>query len=281
MRRMNPLPTDRPALMGIVNVTPDSFSDGGQAFQSGSAIELGMRLIEEGADLVDVGGESTRPGSQPVPLEEELRRVLPVVSALAKEGVRLSIDTSKPEVAKACLEAGAWMVNDVTALGVSDGILSMAEVCTSAKCAVCLMHMQGTPATMQDNPSYEDVVAEVKAFLLERTAHTEAAGIQREKIWIDPGIGFGKTLGHNLALLGNLEQFVATGYKVLIGVSRKGFLGQIASPGGPLPMDQRLEATLAVQTLAQAKGVSMIRAHDVHEARRAIDATAAVIASGR
>lgn len=261
-----------PALMGILNVTPDSFSDGGQFATAQSAVDAALRMRDEGADLIDVGGESTRPGAEEVPAEDELRRVLPVVEALAQRGVPVSIDTRKAIVARAALEAGAAVVNDVTALGDPD----MAPVCASFGVPVVLMHMQGTPQTMQRNPQYGDVVAEVCAFLTQQAHVAEAAGIHQ--IWLDPGIGFGKTTAHNLALLRHLDALVATGYPVLLGVSRKAFIGRIV--GGeatPAPVHERQEGTLAVQTLAQAAGVRMIRAHDVLAARRAIDVAGAVL----
>jgi len=258
--------------MGILNVTPDSFSDGGLFLETDAAIHAGMRMAEEGADIIDVGGESTRPGSEGVTVDEELRRVLPVVSALASEGLRVSIDTSKAVVAQAGLEAGAWMVNDVTAL--SDAM--MPGLFAEYGCAVCLMHMQGKPRSMQANPHYDDVITEVREFLLGQAAVAEEAGVDPEKIWLDPGIGFGKTVEHNLTLLQGLSNLVETGHPILVGVSRKSFLAKL-SEGEPLSSGERLAGTLAVQTLAQASGARCIRAHDVKEARRAIDAAAAVL----
>ena len=267
------LPSNRPALMGIINVPPDSFSDGGVHFLTDAAVSAGLRLMEEGADVVDVGGESTRPGAGEVSADEELRRVIPVVERLAREGVRVSIDTMKAKVAKAALEAGAAIVNDVTAFGDREMPQAVAEV----GCHVCLMHMQGTPRTMQQNPTYDDVVCDVREFLLERAGFAEACGIQRDKIWIDPGIGFGKTVQHNLLLLKELSQIVATDYPVLIGVSRKSFIGRVLRPGDPLPSDQRIEGTLAAQVIAQINGARIIRSHDVKESRRAIDMAAAIL----
>jgi dihydropteroate synthase len=271
-RRNFILPEGRPALMGIVNVTPDSFSDGGVHFDTEVAITAALRMVEDGADLVDVGGESTRPGSEGVSIEEELRRTVPVVRVLAERGVAVSIDTCKAEVAEAGLDAGAVVVNDVTAF--SDP--RMASLCASAGCQVCLMHMQGTPRTMQANPTYVDVVAEVHDFLLTKAREAEQAGIARERIWIDPGIGFGKNLEHNLSLLKHIDTFVATGYAVLIGVSRKSFLGRLADPKNPLPADQRLPGTLAAQAIAQIAGAKIIRAHDIREARQVIDVVEAL-----
>lgn len=263
-----------PLLMGILNVTPDSFSDGGLHFDPSVAIAAGLRMIEEGADYVDVGGESTRPGAAPVGADEEIRRTLPVVEALARSGARVSIDTMKAEVARAALQAGAVMVNDVTALGDP----AMGPVVAEARADLCLMHMQGEPRTMQKEPRYEDVVAEVRDFLIERAALAESHGVARERIWIDPGICFGKTLEHNLALLRNLDRFIETGYRVMIGVSRKSFLGMLS---GGASVDRRLAGTLAAQTLAQVSGVAMIRAHDIPEARQAIDVAAAILGEGR
>lgn len=271
-------PPDRPALMGILNVTPDSFSDGGRYFGLSDAVEAGLRLRDEGADLVDVGGESTRPGAEPVTADEELRRVLPVVERLAARGVPISIDTSKAQVAKAAIEAGAVMVNDVTA-GRDE---KMAPLCGSIPdLAVCLMHMLGEPRTMQADPRYGDVVTEVRDFLVARAGVFEEFGMAPSRVWIDPGIGFGKTVTHNLDLLARLGVLVATGYPVAVGVSRKSFLGRLlAIDGEPAPVEDRLEGTLAAQVLAQASGARLIRAHDVRAARRAIDVAAAILAAG-
>jgi dihydropteroate synthase len=261
---------DRPLVMGILNVTPDSFSDGGRYSSVDEAVAAGLKMVGDGADVVDVGGESTRPGSLGVSLAEELDRVLPVVEGLCKAGARVSVDTSKAAVASSCLELGAWMINDVTAFGDP----SMASVCAAAGCEVSLMHMQGTPATMQVDPQYGDVVAEVLAFLMLRTGFAVDEGVAREKIWIDPGIGFGKTDEHNLTLLRGLGEFVATGFPVLLGVSRKGFLGRLLGGVGVL---ERLPGALAIQTLAQVAGVRCIRTHDVAETRRAVEITARIV----
>ncbi|MEA2551853.1 MAG: dihydropteroate synthase [Fimbriimonadaceae bacterium] len=253
--------------MGILNVTPDSFSDGGVHFDPQIAIDAAIRMMEEGADLIDVGGESTRPGSEGVSTEEELRRVMPVVKALAAKGIPVSIDTAKASVAREALAAGAVVVNDVTAF--SDP--AMATLCAKTGAAVCLMHMKGTPRTMQVDPWYEDVVEEVRAFLVAKAICAEQAGIAPQNIWIDPGIGFGKTVGHNLTLLRNLERLEDTGYPVLIGTSRKSFIGKIlGAPEAPLAADQRLEGTLATQMWAQINGARIIRAHDVPQSKRAI-----------
>ncbi len=258
--------------MGILNVTPDSFSDGGIHFDPQIAIESGHQMIAEGADVLDIGGESTRPGSDPVSIEEELRRVLPVIQALAPHGYRISVDTMKAEVAKQALSAGASIVNDVTALRDPE----MAKVCAASRCTVCLMHMQGEPKTMQVRPQYADVVGEVGAWLRERAHYAESEGIER--IWLDPGVGFGKTTEHNLQLLRHLDKLVELGYPVMIGVSRKAFIGRVLrSHDDPLPSSERLEGTLAAQVLAQAKGAKIIRAHDVRAAKRAIEIASAIL----
>jgi dihydropteroate synthase len=261
-------------VMGVVNVTPDSFSDGGRYLDTTAALAHARRLVAEGADWIDVGGESTRPRAEPVPAAEELRRVLPVVEALAGEGVAVSIDTRKPEVAEAAMAAGARMVNDVAA--------SLAPVAAVAGAAFVAMHMQGDPATMQDAPRYQDVVAEVRDYLVARAKAATAAGVT--DVWIDPGIGFGKTLDHNLTLLAHLDALVATGYPVLIGTSRKAMLGTLAArsePGGagsvPPPAD-RLEGSLATAVWAQLAGVAMVRVHDVAATLRARDAVEVVAA---
>ena len=260
------LPDGRPAIMGVLNVTPDSFSDGGRFLDEDAAVRRGEEMLAEGADLIDVGGESTRPGAQPVSAEEELLRVLPVVKRLVAAGAKVSIDTSKHVVAAECMGAGATVLNDISAL--SDP--AMAKLCADTWCTVCLMHMQGDPRTMQENPRYDDVVAEVRASLLKAANAAEQAGVSRDCIWLDPGIGFGKTLGHNLQLLSNLDTLVETGYPVLVGVSRKSFIGKLLGPEGePAPADERLEGTLSAQVLAQAKGARIIRTHDVKAAVRA------------
>jgi dihydropteroate synthase len=264
------LPTDRPALMGILNVTPDSFSDGGHYLAPQHAIAAGRRMIEEGADLIDIGGESTRPGAEPVSADEEIARTAPVIEALAADGIPISIDTMKAGVAKRGLEAGAFLINDVG--GMRDP--AMVEVAVGSGCNVCIMHMQGEPRTMQTAPSYGDVVREVRSFLVMQAVMLEEVGVDPERIWLDPGIGFGKTLGHNLSLLRHLGQLVATGYPVLVGVSRKSFLGKLT---GNAPADDRLEGTLAAQVLAQSLGARVIRAHDVKATRRAIDVGTAIL----
>ncbi|HWD38264.1 MAG TPA: dihydropteroate synthase [Fimbriimonas sp.] len=266
MTDFNSKPPRKPLLMGILNVTPDSFSDGGSYGCVQDAIDAGLRMVEEGADIVDVGGESTRPGSQPVPLDIEKQRVLPVIEGLAGQSVRISIDTYKAAVAREALQAGAQIVNDVTALRDPE----MPGVCAEVECTVCLMHMQGTPQTMQQNPSYGDVVEEVKQFLLERAAFAKTQGIPKERIWIDPGIGFGKNDTHNLTVIRDLRVLTETGYPVLIGISRKGFIGRLlGSRESPAPAKDRLEGTLALQIYAQLAGAAILRTHDVRAARRA------------
>jgi len=260
--------------MGILNVTPDSFSDGGLHFLYETAVEAGLAMFEAGADLIDIGGESTRPGAEPVSVGEELRRTIPVIQALVDQGIPVSIDTMKPEVARAALDAGAAVVNDVSGLRNE----KMAELVVERKCNVCVMHMQGEPRTMQANPIYGDVVAEVRDYLVTKADELKAKGLRQDQIWIDPGIGFGKTVAHNLRLLNEIDKFADTGYPVLIGVSRKSFLGKLAgSDQKPAPIEDRYEGTLAAQTLAQLKGCRIIRAHDVKGTRRAIDLIAAVL----
>ena len=242
--------------MGVVNVTPDSFSDGGRFADHRAAVAHGLALAEEGADWVDVGGESTRPGAQPVPEAEELRRVVPVVETLAAAGLAVSIDTRKAAVARAAVGAGATLLNDVGA--------RLGAVAAELGVAWAAMHAQGEPATMQDAPSYRDVVAEVRDDLVARADAARAAGVPQ--VWIDPGIGFGKTAAHNLELLARLEELVATGYPVLVGTSRKGFLGELlgrSDGGGKVPTDDRLEGSLATATWAMACGARMVRVHDV------------------
>ena len=242
-------------VMGIVNVTPDSFSDGGLYFDAGRAIEHGRELVAAGAEVLDVGGESTRPGAEPVTVEEELRRVVPVVKGLAGNAP-VSVDTSKAQVAAAAIGAGASIVNDVTALR---GDPEMAAVCAGSGVEVVLMHMLGEPRTMQDDPHYEDTVTEIRDFLTARAEAAQAAGILRERIWIDPGIGFGKTVEHNLELLRHTDRFVATGYPVLVGPSRKAFIGRIDGT----PEADRTGGTIAACLAAAAGGAGMVRVHDV------------------
>jgi dihydropteroate synthase len=246
-----------PAVMGIVNVTPDSFSDGGRFFAADDALAQALTLVREGAAIVDIGGESTRPGSELITLDEELHRVLPVVEALAGSvGVPISVDTMKAEVARRALAAGAAIVNDVSALRYDE---AMVDVVAEAGCPVCLMHMQGMPKTMQDDPRYDDVVGEVLAFLEERMAHALAHGVREEQIMVDPGIGFGKTVAHNLTLLDGLSRFTSLGRPVVLGASRKRFLGAIlgAEPSG------RTVGTVATTVIGYLAGAHVFRVHDV------------------
>jgi dihydropteroate synthase len=248
---------DRPLVCGIVNVTPDSFSDGGTHFDAQAAIAQGLRLIEEGADLLDVGGESTRPGAAAVDVEEELRRVIPVIRALAQAGkVPVSVDTSKPAVMRAAVEAGAGLINDVCALRQDGALETVAEL----QVPVCLMHMQGQPRDMQADPQYDDVVADIKRFLADRIFACELSGIARKRLLIDPGFGFGKTLEHNLALLRELQQFSTLGVPLLAGLSRKSFLGTLS--GRATPAD-RVHASVAAALIAVQRGAAIVRVHDV------------------
>jgi dihydropteroate synthase len=248
--------------MGIVNVTPDSFSDGGRLGSPRAAIDHALKLLEEGADILDVGGESTRPGSAPVQAEEEIGRVLPVIEALAGRGGVVSVDTKKPEVMRAALDAGAAMVNDVMALQAPGAL----EAVAVSGAAVCLMHMKGDPQTMQQAPAYVDVVEEVKAFLQGRLAACAAAGIGRERLVIDPGFGFGKTLQHNLALLRHLDRLDALGVPVLAGLSRKSMLGALTGR----TVDQREYAGVAAHLAAVARGARVLRVHNVAAMRDAL-----------
>lgn len=261
-------------VMGIVNVTPDSFSDGGEFFDHERAIAQGVKLARQGADVLDIGGESTRPGAKAVALEEEeLRRVIPVIEGLAGV-VPLSIDTAKAEVARRAIAAGAEIVNDVTALR---GDPEMAGVCAEAGTRIVLMHMLGTPRTMQDDPRYNDVVAEVAEFLAVQTGLAEAAGIARDRIWIDPGIGFGKTVAHNLQLLKAIDRFAEMKLPVLVGASRKRFIGQLDRDA---PESERLGGTIAACLAALAGGASMVRVHDVAPVVQALRVAAAIEAAG-
>ena len=246
----------KPLVMGVLNVTPDSFSDGGEHFSTEAAVAWGLELIAAGADLVDVGGESTRPRAEPVALEDELARVVPVIGALAGR-VRVSVDTTKAEVARQAVAAGADLVNDISA---SDDLCHLAAELGAGWVA---MHMQGTPATMQDDPRYDDVVAEVGAYLAERVAFARAAGVR--EVWADPGIGFGKTKDHNLSLLAHLGRLAETaGAPLLVGTSRKSFLWRIAAdPSGPLHARDALEPSLATAVWAAEQGAAMLRVHDV------------------
>ncbi|HXF73289.1 MAG TPA: dihydropteroate synthase [Actinomycetota bacterium] len=264
---------ERTLVMGILNVTPDSFSDGGLFLDPEAAVAHARRMVEEGADIVDVGGESTRPGSDPVPPEEERKRVLPVIEALAPElEVPISVDTRRAEVAAAALEAGASIVNDVTAGADPD----MFAVVRDAGAGMVLMHMKGEPKTMQRDPRYDDVVAEVRAYLAARLDAAARAGIDAERLCVDPGIGFGKTLEHNLLLLRHVDALVDLGRPVLVGPSRKSFIGTLLD----LPPDQRVEGTLGAVCWAAARGAHAVRVHDVREAVRALRVVDAIARAG-
>jgi dihydropteroate synthase len=257
-------------VMGVVNVTPDSFSDGGEFLDPAAAIAHGRRLAAEGADILDIGGESTRPGAQPVDADEEIRRVLPVIESLADAGARISVDTTKVEVAASALEAGASIVNDVSAFRFAP---ELAGVVAKAGVECCLMHMLGEPRTMQEDPRYDDVVSDVKAFLEERMDFAIAAGVREDRIWLDPGIGFGKTLDHNLELLRRLDEIVALGRPVVVGTSRKSFLGKLTGR----PEKERLPGTIATNVLALERGARIFRVHDVGEVAEALTVAAATL----
>jgi dihydropteroate synthase len=255
--------------MGVVNVTPDSFSDGGQYLDPAAAVRHGEELLRDGAAILDVGGESTRPGAEPVEEAEELRRVVPVVEGLAGKGA-VSIDTSKAAVAAAAVDAGALIVNDVTALRGDPG---MAELCAERGVEVVLMHMPGDPRTMQDDPRYGDVVDDVKGFLGARIEFAVEAGIAEERIWVDPGIGFGKTLEHNLELLRRLRELRELGRPLVIGTSRKSFIGRVDGS----PVESRIGGTIASSVLATVEGADVLRVHDVAEMAQALKVAAAVL----
>jgi dihydropteroate synthase len=263
------LDLSRPAVMGVLNVTPDSFSDGGCYLQLADALRRAETLVAEGAAIIDVGGESTRPGAQPVSVGEELDRVLPVVERLARElPVPISVDTSKPEVMLAAARAGAGLINDVRALRLPGAL----EAAAASGLPVCLMHMLGEPATMQREPGYVDVVGEVRAFLAERVRVCEATGIPRQRILVDPGFGFGKTLDHNLLLLRHLNRFTDLAAGVLVGISRKSMIGLLLNA----PVGERLAGSLAAAVIAAWQGTSIIRVHDVRETVQALRVCAAV-----
>ena len=264
------LDLSRPHVMGIVNITPDSFSDGGRYASTEKAIAHAMQLVADGADILDIGGESTRPGATPVSLEEELSRVIPVIEALVgKAGIAISIDTYKPEVMRQAILAGADIVNDVRALQ-EPGAL---EIVAQSNAGVCLMHMKGTPQTMQIEPVYDDVVAEVTDFLQERLLAAESAGIAADRIVLDPGFGFGKRTAHNLALLQDLAAIKALGRPLLVGLSRKSVLGQLLGND----VDERLHASIAASVISVMKGASIVRVHDVKATADALKVVAAVI----
>jgi dihydropteroate synthase len=266
--------------MGVVNVTPDSFSDGGRWLEPDAAVAHGLDLVAAGADLLDVGGESTRPGAPPVPAGEERRRVVPVIARLAAEaGVPVSVDTTKRDVAAAAFDAGAVIVNDVSAARFEPDVLD--EV-AAAGAGYVAMHMLGDPRTMQRDPDYGDVVAEVRDFLVERAEGAVAAGVPAGEVWLDPGIGFGKRIEHNLALLANLDELVATGFPVLVATSRKSMLGTLAARADrsdrPAPTNDRIEGSLATATWALWRGAAMVRVHEVAETVRVVEAVRAVAA---
>jgi dihydropteroate synthase len=267
------LSLERPLIMGVLNVTPDSFSDGGLFTEVDRAVARGFQLMEEGAAVLDIGGESTRPGATPVPLQEELRRVIPVIEQLAGGPVPISVDTRHVEVMQAALAAGATLVNDVNALRAPGAL----ECCAASDAAVCLMHMQGTPADMQNDPHYGDVLHEVGQFLRERAAAAEAAGIARNRIILDPGFGFGKTVAHNLALLRGLDALTAEGYPLLAGLSRKSVLGAVT---GRVVTD-RVSGSVAAALLAVMRGAWMVRVHDVAATASALAVWQAVEGEGR
>lgn len=263
------LKLDRPRIVGVINVTPDSFSDGGQHATAQAAVAHGLRLVQEGADVLDIGGESTRPGARSIAVDEEMARVIPVIERLAHEtGVPISIDTSKPEVMRAAVAAGAGMINDVYALRSVGALQAAAELGVP----VVLMHMQGEPRTMQEAPHYDDVVAEVRRFLADRIFTCELAGIEKSRLIVDPGFGFGKTLEHNLALLANLEAFSDLGVPLLAGLSRKHMIGQMTDRA----VDQRVAGSVAAHLLAAERGAQLLRTHDVAPLRDALAVLAAL-----
>jgi dihydropteroate synthase len=264
-----------PRIMGILNVTPDSFSDGGEWFDFNEAVEHGRALVAEGAHILDVGGESTRPGAAPVALDEELRRVVPVIRTLREVGAQLSVDTMKLTVAEAAVAAGATFVNDVTAFRHEP---ELAGFVADRGCDCCLMHMLGEPRTMQDDPRYDDVVDDVRAFLEARAEFAVGEGVREERIMVDPGIGFGKTLEHNLELLRRLDEIVAVGFPVVVGTSRKSFLGRLTGREDP---HDRVAATVATTVLALERGAALFRVHDVAPTKDALTvATATLRADG-
>jgi dihydropteroate synthase len=265
---------ERTLLMGVLNVTPDSFSDGGEYFRIDAAVDRALQMAKEGAQIIDIGGESSRPGAEPVSEEEELNRVLPVVEALVSEvNIPISIDTYKSIVARSCLEAGASIVNDISALRFDDAIT---ELVAEYNAYVVLMHMKGTPRNMQNSPDYGDVMGEIEAFFEERITTAESGGIARESIILDPGIGFGKTPFHNFTILSQLERFSSLGLPLLVGPSRKSFIGMTLD----LPENERLEGTAASVTAAVLNGAKIVRVHDVKEMKRVITIADSISAVG-
>jgi len=268
------LDLSRPRVMGVLNRTPDSFSDGGHFLASQSALDHAREMLQNGADMIDIGGESTRPGAEAVSEQEEIDRVLPLLESLRGEtDAVLSVDTSKPAVMRAAINAGADLINDVRGFAEPESI----EVLADSQVAACIMHMQGQPRTMQHSPRYREVVREVRGFLTERAERLETAGVNRRRLLIDPGFGFGKTLDHNLTLLRELGAFSASGYPVLVGMSRKSMIGAVLER----EVDERLYGSVAVATLAAWLGASVVRVHDVAETRDALKMVAAVRASGQ
>lgn len=259
-----PLRLDRPRIMGILNVTPDSFSDGGAYVDPDTALARARVMVEDGADIIDVGGESSRPGAAPVPVEEELARVLPVIARIRDSlpGIPISIDTCKPQVMRAAAAVGASLINDITALRTEGALRTAAEL----GLPVCLMHMQGEPRSMQQAPRYEEVVREVAAFLAERVAACTAAGIPPERLILDPGLGFGKTVDHNLELLARLDELTSDGLPLLVGASRKSMIGTLLGR----PATERLYASIALATIAAWQGAAILRVHDVRETADAL-----------
>ena len=267
------LTLDRPRLMAVINATPDSFSDGGEAFAVEDAVRRGRVFLAEGADILDIGGESTRPGAEPVPVAEEIRRVVPVIEALVAEGALISVDSRRAEVMRAAVNAGARIINDVSALQGDGALAAAAELAVP----VILMHMQGEPGTMQDNPTYSDVVAEVRDGLLARAQACREAGIAAKDIALDPGIGFGKTVAHNLSLLAHLNSLTATGHPVVLGVSRKSYIAKIDRD---VPPAERVAGSVATALAAWDQGVRIFRVHDVAEHRQALAVYGAIAEAG-
>jgi dihydropteroate synthase len=263
----------RPLLMGVVNVTPDSFSDGGQHVDTNSAIAHAQKLVTEGADIIDIGGESTRPGALPVSIQEELARILPVIEAMRDCGAAISIDTCKPEVMQAALDAGADIINDVTGMRQPE---AQRIVAAHPNCGVCLMHMQGEPRTMQSNPHYQNVVHEVQEALLAQAHLLERLGVKRARISLDPGLGFGKTLEHNYQLLHGLAQLVQSGYPIVLGASRKSLIGRVTGK----PVDQRLSGSIAAALAGVARGAAVVRVHDVDATHDALKVWQAIQIAG-
>jgi dihydropteroate synthase len=264
------LALDRPLVMGVLNVTPDSFSDGGRHLDPAAAVDRARQMIDAGADIIDIGGESTRPGAAATPERVELERVVPLIERIAGFGTAVSADTRKSGVMRAAIAAGADMINDVSALRDPGALDAIALAPTPV--AICLMHMRGEPETMQQDPAYTDVPAEVRAFLAQRAAACEAAGIARERIVVDPGFGFGKTVAHNLDLLRRLPELVALGYPVLVGLSRKSTIGALTGRA----LDERMAGSIAAALAAVARGASIVRAHDVRETVDALKVWSAV-----